>query len=277
MKKFQFYLKPMLLSCIFLLILACGGGDDGPEPGPIPDPDPDPQPRTSQDVIDDFNALTINVGTNDLQLESLVEGVFWNFRIIVPEAASDSNKRPLVIRLHGAAQSGSSTAHKSTECLVEPAFEGKDVFILSPNSNGVLWYEQANILQILALSDLVVSNLDIDPAKVVMTGYSDGGNGSWFYSQFYPDLISAAIPMATSYNTKRSNGDLIKIEVPLYVIHGSEDDLFPHDITQAFVEESIGAGSDITFVVADGLVHNEPCAYVDELKTAVVWLETEAW
>ena len=210
-------------------------------------------------------------------MESIVEGVFWKFSIIVPEAASDSNKRPLVIRLHGAAQSGSSTAHQSTECLVEPAFEGKEVFILSPNSNGVLWYEQANILQILALSDLVVSNLDIDPAKVVMTGYSDGGNGSWFYSQFYPDLISAAIPMATSYNTKRSNGDLIKIDVPLYVIHGSEDDLFPLDITQGFIDESIGAGSDITFVVADGLVHNEPCAYVDELKKAVVWLETEVW
>ena len=275
MKKFQFYIRPILLFTVFFLSISCGGSDDGPDPDPIPDPVPDP--RTSQDVIDDFNALTINVGTNDLQLESIVEGVFWNFRIIVPEGASSSNPRPLVVRLHGAAQSGSATAHQSTECLVEPAFEGKDVFILSPNSNGVLWYEQANIVQILALRDLVVTNLNVDPTKVVMTGYSDGGNGSWFYSQFYPDLISAAIPMATSYNTKRSNGDLIKIDVPLYVIHGSEDDLFPLDITQGFVDESIGAGSDITFVVADGLVHNEPCTYVDELKKAVVWLETEVW
>ena len=275
MKRFQFYLRPILLFSVFFLCISCGGSDDGPDPDPKPDPVP--QPRTPQDVIDDFNALTINVGTNDLQLESVVEGVFWNFRIIVPEGASSSNPRPLVVRLHGAAQSGSATAHQSTACLVEPAFEGKDVFILSPNSNGVLWYEQANIVQILALNDLVVSNLDVDPAKIVMTGYSDGGNGSWFYSQFYPDLISAAIPMATSYNTKRSNGDLIKIDVPLYVIHGSEDDLFPLDITQGFVDESIGAGSDITFVVADGLVHNDPCAYVDELKKAVVWLETEVW
>ena len=275
MKKFQFYIRPILLFTVFFLSISCGGSDDGPDPDPIPDPVP--EPRTSQDVIDDFNALTINVGTNDLQLESIVEGVFWNFRIIVPEGASSSNPRPLVVRLHGAAQSGSATAHQSTECLVEPAFEGKDVFILSPNSNGVLWYEQAKIVQILALRDLVVTNLNVDPTKVVMTGYSDGGNGSWFYSQFYPDLISAAIPMATSYNTKRSNGDLIKIDVPLYVIHGSEDDLFPLDITQGFVDESIGAGSDITFVVADGLVHNDPCAYVDELKKAVVWLETEVW
>jgi len=278
MKKLFLYIKPWLITGIFLLLISCGGGgDDGPSPGPDPDPDPDPLPRSAQDVIDDFNKLTINVGTNDLQLESLVEGIFWNFRIIVPEGATSSNKRPLVLRLHGAAQGGSDSAHKSTECLVEPAFEGKNVFILSPNSNGALWYEQANIVQILALMDLTTSNLNIDGDKIVMTGYSDGGNGSWFYAQYYENLISAAIPMATSYNTMNSAGQVSKINVPLYVIHGSEDDLFPLDITKGFVDESIAAGSDITFVVADGLVHNEPCTYLDELKKAVVWLETEVW
>jgi len=278
MKKLFIYIKPWLITGIFLLLISCGGGgDDGPSPGPDPDPDPDPLPRSAQDVIDDFNKLTINVGTNDLQLESLVEGIFWNFRIIVPEGATSSNKRPLVLRLHGAAQGGSDSAHKSTECLVEPAFEGKNVFILSPNSNGALWYEQANIVQILALMDLTTSNLNIDGDKIVMTGYSDGGNGSWFYAQYYENLISAAIPMATSYNTMNSAGQVSKINVPLYVIHGSEDDLFPLDITKGFVDESIAAGSDITFVVADGLVHNEPCTYLDELKKAVVWLETEVW
>jgi len=277
MKKLYIYIKPWLITGIFLLLISCGGGDDGPSPGPDPDPDPDPLPRSAQDVIDDFNELTINVGTNDLQLESLVEGIFWSFRIIVPEGATSSNKRPLVVRLHGAAQSGSASAHKSTECLVEPAFEGKDVFILSPNSNGSLWYEQTNIVQILALLEITTSNLNIDGDKIVMTGYSDGGNGSWFYSEYYENLISAVIPMATSYDTSPSSAPAKKINIPLYVIHGSEDDLFPLDITKGFVDESIAAGSDITFVVADGLVHNDPCAYVDELKKAVEWLDTEVW
>lgn len=276
MKKLQFYIRPILLFTVFFLSISCGGSDDDPGPGPDPIPDPIPQPRTSQDVIDDFNALTINVGTNDLQLESVVEGVFWNFRIIVPEGASSSNQRPLVLRLHGADQSGSPEAHKSTACLVEPAFEGKDVFILSPNSSGFRWYEEPNNIQIRALLDLTTTRFDIDTEKTVMTGYSDGGNGSWFFAQFYPNLFSAAIPMASSY-LPQSNNDINNIKVPLYVIHGSEDDLFPLDKTQGFVDEYIAAGSDITFVVADGLVHNEPCAYVDELKKAVVWLETEVW
>ncbi|MEL4455852.1 dienelactone hydrolase family protein [Lutimonas vermicola] len=261
-------MKPLLLLSLVFLMLSCGGGgDDGPD-------NPPDRPRSAQDVIDDFNNLTINIGTNDLVLESLVEGVFWNFRLIVPEGATAANKRPLVLRLHGAAQANSPTAHQSTACLVEPGFEGKDVFILSPNSNGALWETQANIQQILALLDLTTSNLNVDSDKVVITGYSDGGNGSWFFAQFYSNLFAASIPMATSYDTFKNPG---KINIPLYVIHGSEDDLFPLEMTQAFVEESIAAGSDITFVVADGLVHNEPCTYLDEFKEAVSWLETEVW
>lgn len=264
-------MKPLLLLSLVFLMLSCGGGGDD---GPDNPPDPPDRPRSAQDVIDDFNNLTINIGTNDLVLESLVEGVFWNFRLIVPEGATAANKRPLVLRLHGAAQANSATAHQSTACLVEPGFEGKDVFILSPNSNGDLWYEQTNIVQVLALLELTTSNLNVDSDKVVITGYSDGGNGSWFFAQYYETLFSAAIPMATSYDTFNNPG---KINIPLYVIHGSEDDLFPLETTRAFVDESIAAGSDITFVVADGLVHNEPCTYLDEFKEAVSWLETEVW
>jgi len=275
MQKLKFLLKPFLLISLVFSMLSCGGGDDDP-PGPKPGPDPIP-PRSAQDVIDDFKKLTINVGTNDLVLESLEEGFFWNFRLIVPEGATDENKLPLVLRLHGAAQANSPDAHKSTDCLVEPAFEGRDVFILSPNSNEELWYSQRNQVQILALLDLVTSNLSIDNTKKVVTGYSDGGNGSWFYAQYFETLFSASIPMASSYNTANSSGVVNMINIPLYVIHGSDDELFPLETTEGFVQKSIDAGSDITFVVADGKVHTEPCTYVDELKDAVEWLFTEVW
>ena len=271
MQKLVIRLKPLLILCMVFAFLSCGGGDgDGP-------PDPQPGPRTDQDVIDDFNNLDIQVGTNDLELESTAEGVFWKFRLIVPEGASSSNKKPLVLRLHGAAQANSATAHQTTECLVEPAFEGKDVYILSPNSNGELWESQFNQVQIQALMYLTTSGLDVDVNRVIVTGYSDGGNGSWFYSQYFPGYFNAAIPMATSYHNESNNGSVSKIDIPLYVIHGQNDELFPLATTQGFVDEYIDAGTDITFVVAPGKVHNEPCTYVDELKDAVDWLYAEIW
>ena len=259
------------IALMFFTFWSCGGDDDVS--------DPPPAFRTAEDLREDFKtlALSIDIGVNDLSLESLLEGYFWHFRIIMPPGANLDNRRPLVLNLHGAAQSGSTEAHKSTDCLVSPAFEGKDVIVLSPNSKGMLWYEEANVVQILALLDLVKESLPVDPTRVVVTGYSDGGNGSWFFAQFYPNLFAASIPMASSYNTKSSSGNVNKIDVPLYVIHGENDELFPLEVTQGYVEESIQAGSDITFEVAPGLSHNQPCTYADYLTEAVAWLEQEVW
>lgn len=270
MRSFNFYIKTVSFVFISLFFIGCGGSDDGSTI--IPNP-----PRTAADVREDFSKLTFNTGVNDVQLESVVEGVFWNFRVIVPEGASLSNKMPLVLRLHGAARANSPDAHKSTDCLVTPGFEDLDTYIISPNSNGAFWYDQENIVQVLALLDLSKDNFHIDENKVVVMGFSDGGNGSWFYAQYYSSLFSAAIPMATSYNSEDGNGEVNAIEIPLYVIHGSADEWFPIESTVGYVDASIDAGSDIQFIIADGLVHIEPCDYVSYLQDAVIWLETEVW
>lgn len=258
--------------CLFVVSMIFSGCSSSDDPPPVID-----EPRTEADVRADFKALSFNVGVNDVTLESIVEGIYWNFRVIVPEGASASNKLPLVMRLHGGAGGGNADAHKSTECLVSPGFSGIDTYIISPNSNGSLWYDEPNIVQVLALVDMAKENFHIDNSKLVVMGYSDGGNGSWFFAQFYASLFSAAIPMATSYDTDNTSSGIQAINIPLYVIHGSGDTLFPLETTQGYVNASIEAGSDIEFVVAEGLGHYEPCDYILFLRDAVTWLETEVW
>ncbi len=257
----------LILLLVVVSLISCGGNNDDSPSGE----------RTADDVRSDFQNLNIQPGINDLILESTVSGVFWNFRIIAPEDASEANKRPLVLSLHGGAANIVPNAHKSTGCMVEPAFEALNAYILSPNSNGFLWYGQNNQVQVLALLDLTKTYLPIDETKVVITGYSDGGNGSWFYAQFYSNLFSAAIPMATSYNPEVSDGVVPKINIPLYVIHGENDELFPLAQTEEWVNQSKNAGSSIEFVVASGLNHYEVCDYVDYLTNASNWLQNEVW
>jgi predicted peptidase len=235
-------------------------------------------PRTAEDVKTDFANIDFKPGINDISLESTTEDFYWNFRVIVPENASNANKKPLIFSLHGGAQNISPDMHKNTDCLISPGLDGIiDAFIVSPNSNGELWYEQNNLIQILALYDLITTNLPIDLDKIAVTGFSDGGNGSWFFSQFYSSLFSAAIPMATSYDTTKSNGNIEPIGIPLYVIHGNDDTLFPIETTEGFVNASIDAGSNVTFVIAAGLEHYQPCDYVTYLRDAAAWLVSDVW
>jgi len=263
-------LKVTSILFLFLIVTSCGSsGDDGGFTVV--------QTRTADDVRADFQNLTINVGVNDLTLESIVAGKFWNFRIIVPASASSSNKVPLVFRLHGGATATSPNAHKSTDCLVEPGFAAMDAIIVSPNSNGVQWFEDQNVLQVQALLDMVSSYLDVDVTRTVVMGYSDGGNAAFFFSQYYSSLFTAAIPMATSYATTSQSGIVHQFAKPIYAIHGSADQLFPIATTQGYIDDSVAAGSDITFVTADGLEHFNSCVYVPYLQDAVAWLQNTVW
>ncbi|NNE77144.1 MAG: hypothetical protein HKN31_08735, partial [Pricia sp.] len=93
------------------------------------------------------------------------------------------------------------------------------------------------------------------------------GNGSWYFAEHYPQLFSAAIPMASAYPIGE------KIDVPLYVIHCAKDELFDISRTRRWVYKTKGAGTELTFVSNNKLTHYQGCSYVDELKRAGAWLQ----
>ena len=255
--------------CYLLLIIAIIPACDGDD-----DPAPEPQPRTYQDLESDFEAIDITSGIVDVSLQA-TDNLFWDVRII-PATISGNEKVPLVIALHGAS-GGSPDAHKSTACYVEPGLEELNAYIISPFGGLIPWFEQYNQQQILTLIELAKKFWPVDQDKIIVTGYSNGGNGSWFYAETRPEIFSAGIPMASSYSTYATDSTGRKIPTPLYVIHGENDELFPLAETQGWVQQSIDAGSDIQFVIAPGLGHYVPCDYVSYLENAVTWLKEDVW
>ena len=267
----------LILNCLLLLFVGFGCNNESVFEGPdIPDPIIDNGPRTYADMQEDFDNMNFTTGVNNVQLENLDEGI-WSFTVVMPDVDFTNNNRPLIISMHGCASCGvQPTAHQNTACLAEPGFEVLDPIIISPNSNGKLWPTAENNEQILTLIDLAVDYLPVDPQKIVAHGYSDGGNGSWFFAETQASLFSAAVPMASHWNTT-NNGVGRLIPIPTYVIHGENDATFPVGDVQGWVDASVDSGSDITFVIAPGLTHTEPCNYVDYLKVAAEWLVNHAW
>lgn len=256
----------ILLNIFILSFVGCSS--DSPDPSPIP------KELTFDDVEVAFSELEVTPGINDFSLE-VPGNLFWNFRAIVPETTS-GEKLPLFVHLHGAA-GGDSNAHKSTACYIEPALENTKAYVISPNGGTNFWHEPINQSQVMGLVTYALKYWDVDPNRVVVVGYSNGGNGSWFFAETQPTVFSAGIPMASSYSTIGNDGLPRKIDTPLYVIHGENDELFPVEETQSWVEKSIEAGSEIEFVIAPGLTHPEPCEYVSFLQSAVEWLKTSVW
>ncbi len=232
-------------------------------------------PAENYDVEADFRNIPIDQsGIQDVVLK-VGPGVNWQLRVIIPE--HDSNeKHPLLLALHGG--SGyNPEAHTNTDCYVEPGLSSLGAFILHPNSGLDEWPDIENQQKLAGLTLLALKYWPVDSAKVAVTGYSNGGNASWLYGESQPQIFSAAIPMASSYNTLKEDSSARLMPIPMYVIHGENDELFPLAQTQAWVEASQQAGSDIKFVVAPGLGHYEPCEYMPYLQNAARWLKDSVW
>ncbi|MBK8556751.1 MAG: hypothetical protein IPL65_13710 [Lewinellaceae bacterium] len=172
--------KTLLLSILMLSVLGCKKET------------PAPVERTLTDVENDFQALDRTPGTHDVQLEFLY-GHLWNFRIIAPTVGA-GEKKPLVIHLHGAS-GGDPDAHKATACYAEPGLQGLDAFIISPNGGINQWYDLPNQEQVINLVLLAKRFWPIDPNKIVVMGYSNGGNGSLvFWGNPTPTFLCCHTP-----------------------------------------------------------------------------------
>ena len=263
MKNHNFILIPIF--SLFILI-SCNKSSDITEPNS----------RTYEDIQEDFNNITFETGNNDISIENL-NGNTWGFRVVMPDVDFTNNDRPLIISLHGCTTCGVfPDAHKNTDCLESLGFSSLNAIILSPNSHGESWTTLNNYEQIFSLIDLASTYLPIDTNKIVIHGYSDGGNASWFFGETESNIFSAAVPIATQYNTI-SNGIGRQMPIPFYVIHGENDTFFPLSNVQNWVNTSVNAGSDITLVVAPGLTHTEPCEYISHLQNASDWLLNDVW
>lgn len=213
----------------------------------------------------DFISIPFKAGIHQAFFTTSDNGK-WGTKFYIPE--SPKEKLPLVIALHWAGPNGTHAEY--FDCLAQPGLAQLDAIIIALDAEGDIWTTDYNAQKIEKLLQLVQKYWDVDMSKIAITGYSNGGNGAWYFAQHHPEIFSAAIPMASAYSI------LNKIETPMYVVHGEKDELFDLNRTRDWVDISNKAGSDIIWKTAKGKSHFMACGYVSELQEASRWLQ-EIW
>lgn len=163
----------------------------------------------------------------------------------------------LYLTLHGAAveATGQIGAYSSKN----------DGFIVAPTNRrpyGFDWQEWGR-MDALETLDLFMSENQIDPERVYLTGHSMGGHGVWYLGALYPSRFAAIGPSAgwisfSSYGRRSQpeqsekekssfdwanmeNDTLALIEnytdLPIYAIHGEKDDNVPVEQCRRMVSE----------------------------------------
>jgi predicted peptidase len=149
------------------------------------------------------------------------------YAISVPAGyeASARNPRPLILALH---PGGRSEYYGSwfMQSIVEPALRGWEAVIVAPDVPDERWATEQSERAVLSLLDDVLSRHSINRTRILITGFSMGGRGTWYLATRHPDLFTGAIVMATG----PGEGTLESLAaMPLYIIHSPDDGVVPYE------------------------------------------------
>ena len=107
--------------------------------------------------------------------------------------------------------------------------------------------------------------------KIVVTGFSMGGRGTWFFAGKYPQRFSAAIPVAGIPPASAAGW-----RMPVLAIHSRNDEVAPIAPTEQRIKELEKLGVHAQLITLSGITHFQTYRFVDGMKRAVPWLK-ELW
>ena len=188
-------------------------------------------------------ALRLPAGTSALGLAGGRDGVVH----VPPKAAGGAS--PLVVLLHGAGSSGASVIG-----LLGGVADEHGVIVLAPDSRGATWDVIAggfgpDVSFLDRALALLFASCPVDPARLVLAGFSDGASYALSLGLSAGDLFTHLVAFSPGFMAP-----LAPVGRPrLFVTHGVDDPVLPIDVcSRRIVPRLKRAGYHITYEEFDG-------------------------
>jgi len=191
------------------------------------------------------------------------------YTIAIPNSYTGSDATPLIVVLHWGGIVTPFYGKSILAYLAKPALRELDAIIVAPDCQHGDWTNPQSESDINALLEHLRDNYNIAANKTVLTGYSKGGMGTWYLAARNQTRFAAAIPMAGYPQPDSAD---VGWEIPLYAIHGRQDEIVPFEQTAQVVDQLREKGVAIEFVLLDGVTHYETDRFVQPLRAAVPWI-----
>ncbi len=217
--------------------------------------------------------------TGFLDRTVIVSGIEYRYQLYVPRAYDPSMKWPAILFLHGAGERGSDGLFGTAIALANAIRRNPDLYpalVIFPQCRkNQQW---TGVMQDLALATLEATqkNFSIDPDRLLLTGISMGGAGSWLLALRQPDRFAAVAPIcgwvvpppALSQFARDISADGIEMQrpyqsvaaklknLPIWIAHGSADTTVPVEESRAMAGALSEVGATVRYVELPGAGHN---------------------
>jgi predicted peptidase len=187
-----------------------------------------------------------------------------------PDAA---DPRPLILALHPGGDRVAYYGSRFMQQVVMPALGDMRAVMIAPDCPAPSWADPLADQAVLALIEKVRQEYNIDRRKILVTGFSMGGRGTWFMASRHPDLFTGAIVMAGPAGSEPLDR---RGMIPTYVIHSKDDQVVPFGPAEQAARQLEAMGRPVKFEALAGLGHYDMGRYADALRRAGRWI-TEGW
>lgn len=168
---------------------------------------------------------------------------------------------PLILYLHGAQMRVEPLSEFPSQGLPRRAVSDPSFpfVVVAPHCPpGLNWTLLVDPLD--ALLDEVESRYRVDPDRILLTGLSMGGWGTWHLASLFPRRFAAVVPvcgfMPSVPGTGWPSGIDVLRGVPVWVFHGAEDEVVPVNESRRLVAELKAAGGDVRYTELPGRGHD---------------------
>jgi Prolyl oligopeptidase family len=182
------------------------------------------------------------------------DGATHFFSVNVPRNYDPARAYPLRFQLHGGVSGRTDNQPRGTGSIGQLAGAPDQFYVLPYAWNRAPWWSEDQVLNFAAMVDQVKRTYNIDENRVVVSGVSDGGTGSYYLAMRDTTPFAAFLPL---------NGfllllaeDLIDdslafpsnlINKPFFVVNGGRDPLYPAEIVDPTIRDLVAAGVDVAY------------------------------
>ena len=191
------------------------------------------------------------------------------YAVSVPAGYDPATPHPLILALHPGGKQGSYYGSLHMRQMFEPALRALNAVVVAPDVPTRRWTSDVSDRGVMALLDRILETYNIDRARILVTGFSLGGRGTWFFATRHPDFFTGAIPIAGRPGDEPLDalGDM-----PVQVIHSRADDVVPFGPAEEAARQLREAGGTVAFTALDRVGHFAMGGYVRSLRDAGDWM-----
>lgn len=177
---------------------------------------------------------------------------------------------PLLVYLHGAGERGKKIDHVNRHAIPKLINEGKEIpaVVLCPQCpENFIWNNIVEEVKDITLNVAELFNIKKD--RIVITGSSMGGYGTWEMAMCYPEIFAAAAPVSGGGVTFRAR----KLRnVPIKAYHGDKDEMVEYINSKLMVDAVNTFGGNAELISLKDMGHNDAIDYAYRSTDLISWL-----